>query len=113
VPDYGYYGRRSDPAFQPSLPAPNLPALPVTASRSGCWFDLFFRSDLRQRSFQVGDRVIVFRPFPDAKGSDYPKISSAFGQLSGTLQFLPSCASLIQLYNELFDGSCATKEFRK
>jgi hypothetical protein len=39
VPDYGYYSRMIDSAFQPSLPPQSHPNLPVTANSSGCPID--------------------------------------------------------------------------
>ncbi|MFA5329868.1 MAG: hypothetical protein WC384_18875 [Prolixibacteraceae bacterium] len=53
VPDYGYYDWLFDRTLQPSLPPFDFLLLPVTAVTSGCPFDFFFRSNLRERSFSI------------------------------------------------------------
>jgi hypothetical protein len=61
VPDYGYYNRLFDPAFQHFLPALNLHLMPVTALSSGRPFDFLFRSNLPGRSFRSA--IFFNQPF--------------------------------------------------
>ncbi|HAQ18943.1 MAG TPA: hypothetical protein DCR40_06875 [Prolixibacteraceae bacterium] len=53
MPDYGYYNWLFVSAFQPLLPALNLPILPVTVKSSDCPFDSFFRLNLHGRSLRL------------------------------------------------------------